>query len=156
MIVVLLGTNPYSFDRLAIAVDELAGRRGWDVFMQTGHTRYQPLHCLHERFIAHDRLRSLVHDCSVLITQGGAGSIHEGLAANKPVIAVPRKPELGESQDRQEELVNALARQGRIIAVSDLARLETAIQLANDFRAAPQPANRIPTLIRNFIEALPA
>ncbi len=154
MIVVLLGTNPYSFKRLACAVDELAGRRGWDVFMQTGYTVCNLSHCRSEPFIPLERVRELVFACDVLITQGGAGSIHEGLAAGKPVIAVPRRPELGESQDRQEDLVAALERQGRIIAVNDTKDLEEAIVVARTFRAASAPANYIPMLIGSYLERL--
>lgn len=151
MILTLLGTNPYAFGRLASAMDELAGRHGWDVFMQTGHTPFAPRHCRHADFLPRERIVELVRACEVLVTQGGAGSIHEGLAAGRPVVAVPRRPELGESQDRQEDLVRALEAQGRVLAVHDIAALESAIAAARTFRAAPAPGNRIPALIRDYL-----
>lgn len=156
MILVLLGTNPYSFERLAHAVDELAGRNGWDIFMQTGNTPYHPRNGKAAAFVMQDAIRLLARQCELLITQGGAGSIHEGLAANKPVVAVPRKPELGESQDCQEDLVRALERQGRIIAVYDIAKLEAAVAKARTFQPGPAVENRIPSLIQNYIGALPS
>lgn len=155
VILVLLGTNPYSFERLARAVDELAGRRGWDIVMQTGHTPYRPKHGRHAAFVPRDEIRRLVQQCDMLITQGGAGSIHEGLAAGKPVIAVPRRPELGESCDRQEDLVRALEQQGRILAVYDVQHLDAAVIDAYTFRASAPPPNRIPSLITEFLETLP-
>lgn len=154
MILVLLGTNPYSFERLARAVDDLAGSRGWDVMMQTGHTPYVPRYARHAAFLPREEIRELVRRCSVLIAQGGAGSIHEGLAAGKPVVAVPRRPELGEAQDRQEELVRALERQGRILAVYELAELESAVDRARTFQPPPPPPNEIPLLIARYLESL--
>ena len=155
MILVLLGTNPYSFERLARAVDDLAGRRGWDLVTQTGHTPYRPRHGRHAAFFPREEIRALARRCELLIVQGGAGSMHEGLAAGKPVIAVPRRPELGESQDRQEDLVRALEGQGRILAVYDVKDLDAAVIDARTFRPRPAPPNEIPALISRFLEDLP-
>ncbi len=154
MILVLLGTNPYPFERLACAVDDLAGRLGWDVFMQSGHTVYDLKHCRFAPFLRHEEILAKVRACEFMIVQGGCGSIHEGLAAGKPVIAVPRQPELGESQDRQEELVRALERKGCVIGLYDVTYLESAVAHARTFRATPLPPNQIPSIIRNFLESL--
>lgn len=154
VILVLLGTNPYSFERLARAVDELAGRKGWDVFMQTGHTPYAPAHCRHAAFLPHDDVLKLAGQCDFMIVQGGAGSIHEGLAAGKPVIAVPRQPERGESQDRQADLVEALAARGCVVGVRETAQLEAAVETIRNFRPARPPDNHVPQLVRNYLETL--
>jgi len=154
VILVLLGTNPYPFERLARAVDDLAGRLGWDVFIQSGHTVYDFKHCRFVPFLRREDVLAKVHVCEFMIVQGGCGSIHEGLAAGKPVIAAPRQPELGESQDRQEELVHALESKGCVIGLYDVTDLESAVAHARTFRAAPLPPNQIPSIIRNFLKVL--
>ena len=154
MILVLLGTNPYPFVRLARAVDDLAGRFGWDVFMQSGHTVHDFKHCRFVSFMGREEILTKVDACEFMIVQGGCGSIHEGLAAGKPLIAVPRQPELVESQDRQEELVRALECKGCVIGLYDVADLESAVEHARTFRAAPLPTNQIPSIIRNFLALL--
>lgn len=152
MILVLLGTNPYSFVRLARAVDALAGRHGWEVFMQTGNTPYRPVHCNSEAFVPRAKIQALVRKCALLVAQGGAGSLRDGLAAGKPVVAVPRQPELGESQDRQEQLVRALEQEGRIIGVYNIQDLESAIARAFSFKPAVSRRHCIPELIGSFLD----
>lgn len=123
--------------------------------MQTGNTAYQPKHCRHTAFISHEQVKSLIIECDVLVTQGGAGSIHEGLAAGRPVVAVPRCPELGESQDAQVELVRAMEQAGRLIAVYDIKDLYACIQNAFSFHPTPSTPHRINSLIKDFLERLP-
>ena len=154
MILVLLGTNPYSFDRLACAMDKLAGQHGWDVFMQTGNTIYKPMHCRYAAFLPREQLQSLVKDCEILVTQGGAGSIHDGLAAGRAVVAVPRLPEFNESQDEQIELVQAMEKAGRLIGVYNIEQLYESIQKALSFCAHTDVPHRINKLIANYIDKL--
>ncbi len=97
----------------------------------------------------------MVRACELMIVQGGTGSIHEGLAAGKPVVAVPRRPSWARSGDRQEDLVRAMEAQGRVLGVYEIGQLEAVIEHARTFRAAPGPGNRIPLLVRNFLESLP-
>jgi UDP-N-acetylglucosamine transferase subunit ALG13 len=154
LILVLLGTSPHPFDRLVSAVDIQACEYGWDVFMQIGHTSYIPKHCNFARFLPHAQIQEKVKACELMIVQGGAGSIHEGLAAGKPVIAVPRQDDLGEAFGAQEKLVLALSKQGRIIGVYDVEELATAVKLARSFHPTDPPPNVIPKLIQKFIESL--
>jgi UDP-N-acetylglucosamine transferase subunit ALG13 len=154
VILVLLGTNPYSFERLARAMDQLAGQHGWDVFMQTGNTNYKPSNCRYAAFLPRKQVQSLVKDCEVLVAQGGAGSMHEGLAAGRPVVAVPRRPELGESLDHQTELVQALEQTGRLIGVYHIECLYESIQKARSFCACAAASHRIPEIITSYIDTL--
>jgi UDP-N-acetylglucosamine transferase subunit ALG13 len=154
VIFVLVGTSPYPFTRLIRAVDELAGRLGWQVFMQTGSSPYRPVHAEHAAFLPHEEVLRRARDCELLIAQGGAGSIREGLAAGKPVVAVPRQLALGETQAGQDALVRALDALGCLIGVDDVADLEGAVARARGLRAAPLPANRIPALVREFLVSI--
>lgn len=151
MIAVLLGTNPYSFDRLVKPLDRLAQKRGWKVFVQLGHTTYQPKHLEYQAFVPRQKLMSILADAELVICQGGFGSIRDALALNKPVVAVPRKPELGESPDEQEELVRMLDESGYVIGVYDIDELEEAIDRARSFVPKERSPSRIPDIIGDFL-----
>jgi UDP-N-acetylglucosamine transferase subunit ALG13 len=144
---VMLGTNPYPFTRLVTAIDDIARRQGLDVFMQTGNTPAAPRNCRWQAFLSHDDVVGMIEACEVLVTQGGAGSISDGLRMGKRVIAVPRYRHLGECPDCQEELVRALERLGCVIGVYDVAKLEEALLSARAFVPRRLPENRIPSLI---------
>jgi UDP-N-acetylglucosamine transferase subunit ALG13 len=153
VIVVLLGTNPYSFERLARGMDELAERHGWEVFVQLGHTSYEPTHCKWVRFVDHERLLGLMAQADVVVTQGGFGSLRDGLALGRKVVAVPRQPQLGESVDDQGDLVRALESAGRVLAVYDIRDLERAIEQAAHFAPKPSEPSRIPQIIGAYLSA---
>ncbi len=152
MILVLLGTNPYSFSRLAKAIDEYAGENGEECYIQLGHTPYVPKYSSFDKFIDKQDLLKKIEDADFVVTQGGFGSIADCVRAGKIVIAVPRKPELGESPDRQEELVRELENLGKLIGVYEIDNLSNAIRKANatDFSASED--SRIPSMISQFIQ----
>jgi UDP-N-acetylglucosamine transferase subunit ALG13 len=154
VILALAGTNPYPFDRLIVPLDAMAGEHGWDVFIQTGHTQYAPLHCRYESFIERGCLLHLIEQAELVITQGGYGSIRDALLYNKPVVAVPRYPELGESTDRQDELVRAMEDMMYLIGVYDIALLEDAISAARDFTPAPRRSSNIPAMLGDYVTLL--
>ena len=153
MILVLLGTNPYSFSRLARAMDEYAKASGKEVFIQLGNTAdFAPTTAGYERFLGKKELLEIVREAEVIVTQGGFGSVADCLLAGKRVVAVPRKPELGEAPDDQEELVRELERVGRVTGVYDIGELPSAILGAEAKAVVAGTPSRIPGLIARFIE----
>lgn len=151
MILVLVGTNPYSFARLVRQVDKLAVDRGWEVFMQLGNTPEEPEHCRFERFIEKDVVIDLIGRADVVITHGGFGSIRDVLAAGKTPVVVPRLQQFSECNDVQLELVRELDELGKVIAVYDIADLEQAIEQVPDFVGGHVAENRIPRIIGDFL-----
>lgn len=147
----MAGTGPDSFDRLIRPLDGLAGKYGWEVFIQLGHTRFEPAHCRFERFVERDRLLQMIESAELIITQGGYGSIRDALLFNKPIVAVPRYPSLHEAPDHQDEMVRAMEEQGYLIGVYDVAQLESAIERARKFVPAPRPASAIPGMLADFV-----
>lgn len=155
LIVVLTGTGPDTFERLVRPLDELAGRYGWDVFVQLGHTPFEPQWCKYERFIERSRLMGIIEEAELVITHGGFGSMRDALALGKPVVAIPRQFEFNEVQDdHQEELVNELDRKGFVIGVHDIADLEEAIERARKFSPGTIPESKIPQLIASYLDGL--
>jgi UDP-N-acetylglucosamine transferase subunit ALG13 len=154
VIVAMVGTGPDSFDRLVRPLDELAGRHGWNVFIQLGYTRYQPRYCRFECFVERDPLMAMIKSAELIITQGGYGGIRDALLYDKPILAVPRYPELQESPDHQDEMVRAMEEKGYLIGLYDIEGLEDAIQRTLRFHPEPRPASRIPAMLANYIESL--
>ena len=151
MITVMLGTNPYSFDRLVKPVDELCGKNGWNAFVQLGNTKYTPLNMKYANFVPRDVLMNYIRKSDVVICQGGFGSIRDALSCDKPVVAVPRRREFGESPDDQVEMVREMEKEGYVIAVYDINGLEEAISKARDFDPVKRPKSRIPQIINEFL-----
>ncbi len=155
MIVVLTGTGPDSFERLIKPLDELAGLRKWEIFIQLGHTPFEPRWCEYERFIERSRLMKIIEEAELVITHGGFGSMRDALALGKSVLAIPRRFEFKEVQDdHQEELVDELERKGYVISVRDMSNLETAIEKARNFSPGTVPKSKIPQLITNYLGGL--
>lgn len=152
MIFVLMGTNPYPFTRLAAEIDSLTGVYKWDTFVQCGFTQYNFKHCTAQPFLPYADVLQKIKECEVVVTQGGAGSISDGIGFRKPVVAVPRYPQLGESQDEQSCFVQKLEQLGCVLGVYDVADLYQVIQKSKTFVPNKPPANRIPEIINNFLE----
>lgn len=151
MILVLLGTNPYDFSRLARAADDYARQTGEQMFMQLGYTSYRPHTAQAADFLEKKELLAKIAAADLVITQGGAGSISDCLKAGKKVVAVPRRLEMQEAPDRQEELVLELERVGRLVGVYDIGDLPRAIRRAREAPAISGARHRIPQLIEDFI-----
>lgn len=152
MIVVLLGTNPYSFTRLLRAVDAWSLEHGEKVVAQTGYTPTEGLHIECHSFVSHEQILNWLAMADIAICQGGFGSIRDCLRMGKPTIAVPRYPELGESRDHQSELVSALAAENRVIPLEDIRDLPDAIDQAQSWPATPNPESRIPEIVARSID----
>lgn len=152
MILLLLGTNPYPFDRLLNAVDKWAQNSGEKIIAQTGHTpigHVNTIECYD--FVGYEQIKKWIKEAEFVITQGGFGSIKDCLANQKSVIAVPRIQEYGECQDSQKELVDALAEQGRLIPLYDIGKLPQAIKDIRSFVPPVQNSTKIPELVSDLI-----
>jgi UDP-N-acetylglucosamine transferase subunit ALG13 len=152
LILVLTGTNPYGFERMVKAADQYAGEANEDMFIQLGNTDYKPVNASYERFLSRQELLKKIHQSDIIISQGGFGSIAECLMANKNVIAIPRKPELGESPDVKEELVRKLEEQGRLSAVYNIEDLPSVIECSKNKKYRNIHKNKIPKMVKIFIE----
>jgi len=151
LILVLLGTNPYSFVRLAKAADRYAEKSHEKVFIQLGHTNYLPLNASYKSFLSKQDIINKIDEAEIVITQGGFGSIADCLRAGKKVVAVPRKPELNESPDQQEELVRELEKLERLIGVYEINELPEAILKAKIAKFKSGKKHFITDLINNFL-----
>ena len=151
MILLLLGTNPYPFNRLLYAVDEWAKNNDQYIVAQTGHTPTDNVSIECHDFVDYSQIIEWIKQAEIVICQGGFGSIKDCIKYNKSIIAVPRNPEYNECQDSQIELVEALAEEGRIIPLYDVENLHDVIKQAVKFSPPESMTSEIPVLVADTI-----
>lgn len=131
MILVTVGMHTQGFLRLVRAMDEIAGRIEEEVVMQIGATSYIPRSAQYFEFTSQEEMDRLHLEARAIVTHAGAGSIITGLKWGKPLIVVPRLEKYGEViDDHQLELAEALSREGKVIAVCNVEKLDKAIECA--------------------------
>ena len=93
MILVTLGTQDKSFERLVKAIDKEIenGNIKDKVIVQAGYTKYKSDNMEIFDFVLPDKLDKLMKEADILITHGGVGSILGALKYDKPVIAAASK-----------------------------------------------------------------
>lgn len=131
MIVVITGMEIHPFDRLIRAVDQLveSGRLQLSVFIQRGHTPYQPKAVPYEDFLTFGDLRERIEASRLVITHAGAGSTLTCLQCRKRPIVVPRQARYGEHvDDHQLPFAKRLADFGLVRQVLDIDDLPDAIE----------------------------
>ena len=117
MILVMLGTQNNSFNRLLEQIDNLIQEEKIqeEVIVQAGYTKYKSKNMEIFDLISKDEIQRYQQEASYVITHGGAGSIITSLKYGKKVIAVPRKHEYGEHvNNHQEEIVELFSKKGYI------------------------------------------
>jgi len=147
MILVLLGTGPFQFTRLLDAVEEWSKKSGEEVLAQCGHTPFEKYDFECHTFVDHDVLMTWLNKADVVVSQGGFGSLKDCLKAAKPTVAVPRDPQYGEVQGDQIELVEALEKEGWLVALGNLDKLGEAIQMARELRMPSDYKSEIPGIV---------
>ena len=151
MILLLLGTNPYPFERLLHAVDTWAKDNDRYVIAQTGHTPIDNVSIECHDFVDYSQIVQWISQAEFVICQGGFGSIKDCIKGKKSIIAVPRKQEYKECQDSQVELVDALAEEERVIPLHEIARLPDAIERVKNFVPPEGVVSNIPLLVADTV-----
>jgi len=156
LIFVTVGTHTQGFERLIKAVDELAKKNKEKFIIQTGNTKYLPKNCEHFKFVSDSEFKKLCKKSRLIITHGGVGSIMAALSLGKPAIVAPRLKKYNEHlDDHQLDIAHELEKQGRIIALYDVNRLEKAIKKAEKFKPKKfKETRKIPKIIESFISNL--
>lgn len=157
MILVLFGTNPYNFDRLAKAIEMYAQISKEEIVAQLGNTTYHPKGIKYFDFLPRDELLHLIDQAEIVITQGGFGSILDCLERRKRTVAVPRKRDLKECKDdglAQEEIVRKLEEEGRLVGVYEIKDFPAAIEKVRMLQPKFEPNTEIPNLILDFVKSI--
>lgn len=162
MILVMLGTQNNSFERLLKKMDELIEKKIIDekVIVQSGYTNYESNNMRIFDLIPQEELERYQEQADLIITHGGVGSIVSSIKKGKKVIAVPRLRRYHEHvNDHQKQIVEAFDKKGYIIGIQRIDELRKAIIKAQDF--VPQKYDekdknnkKILSIIEEFIEKI--
>lgn len=160
MILVMLGTQNNSFERLLKKMDELIEKKVIDekVIVQSGYTNYESKNMRIFDLIPQEELERYQEQADLIITHGGVGSIVSSIKKGKKVIAIPRLHRYHEHvNDHQKQIVEAFDKKGYIIGIQRIDELKKAIIRAQEFEPKKYNDNeksnsKILKIIEDFIE----
>lgn len=149
MIFVIFGNVPIPFPRLAEKIAEISERSTERFIIQKGYTEHCFPNAQARDFFPSREMFRHINESSLIISHGGFGTISEALKAGKKIVAVPRLE--GEHNHSQRELVEALEKEGYLLAVYDIADLERKIKAAREFSSKPFQPGNASLIINDFI-----
>lgn len=157
MILVTLGTQDKSFERLLIEIERLIDNKiiEEEVIVQAGYTNYSSEKMKVFDYLPKNEFEKMIKKCNYIITHGGVGTIFDGLSYDKKIIAVPRLSEFKEhNNDHQIQVVEELGKEGYIIPCIELKNLEKSIKKIKKFHPKKYNGNheKMTETIKNFIE----
>lgn len=145
MILVTLGTQDKKFYRLLDEIERLIknGIIKEEVIVQAGYSSdYKSDYMKIFDLIPMDDFTKLIHECDLLITHGGVGSIVDGLKNEKKIIAAPRLKKYNEhTNDHQIQIVNNFNKCGYILGLFDIYKLDKMIAKAKNFKPKKYVSN---------------
>ena len=157
MILVTLGTQDKSFERLLKAIDKEIekGNIKDKVIVQAGYTKYESPNMEIFDLIPNDEFDKLVSEADLIITHGGVGSILSAIKNNKIVIAAPRLKKYKEhTNDHQKEIIEEFVKDGYILGLNDFNKLDKVLIKSKSFKPKKFVSNtdNMISLIRNYID----
>lgn len=157
MILVTLGTQDKTFERLLKAIDKQIkkGNINDRVVVQAGFTKYESSNMEVFDLIPMKTFDKLIDDADLIITHGGVGSILGAIRKNKKVIAIPRLSKYKEhTNDHQKQIVDEFVKNNYILTCNDLSKIDLTIEKAKIFKPNKYSSNnnKMIKLIEKFIE----
>jgi len=157
MILVTLGTQDKSFERLLKQIDKeiSLGHITERVVVQAGCTKYESKNMEIFDLISPEELDKLIDECRILITHGGVGSILSAIKKDKVVIAAARLKKYREhTNDHQKQIVGEFAKRGYILELRDFNSLGKLLKKAETFKPKKYISNtaNMVKLISDYIE----
>ncbi|MBR0479575.1 MAG: hypothetical protein IJJ24_10835 [Solobacterium sp.] len=152
MILVSLGTNDKSFERLLKAVEKAMedGTITDRVVVQAGFTDYHSERMEVFSSIPGEQFEKLMDEADLIITHGGAGTIMTALKKGKCILGAARLAKYHEHvNDHQIQLLTAFEEKGYLIYMHDLEKLPEYIRKAGDF--TPQPFRSNTSVIVDYL-----
>lgn len=156
MILVLLGTQNNSFNRLLTEIDNCIEQKiiTEEVIVQAGYTKYKSDKMKIFDFIPVEQFSDLLNQSNLIITHGGVGSIITSLKLGKKIIAVPRLKKYNEHvNDHQIQIVENFDKAGYLKGVFDINNLGQVIKSMPNFTPKKYISNteNILKIINNYI-----
>lgn len=156
MIFALFGTGPYPFTRLGNWLDRLASETGHDIIAQIGSTQALT-QCRSFDYTSHAEIRANMEAADCIIAHSGYGTCLDALYLGRPLIIVPRRPDLGEIHADQQELAHYLATYSEAVIVDSYEALRDAVAVLKTSTkrqgSAPETfGTAVGTAISTFLE----
>lgn len=157
LILVTLGTQDKSFERLVKAIDKEInnGNIKDKVVVQAGYTKYKSDNMEIFDFVGPSELDKLMKKADILITHGGVGSILGALKYDKPVIAAARLARYKEhTNDHQKQIIAEFAKEGYILELDDFSELVEVLKKAKKFKPKKYRSNKknMQKLVSSYME----
>ena len=117
MIFASLGTMDMPFERMAYAIDKFAATCDEEVIVQTGWTAYAYKHVAKSfQMCTKDEMERYQREASLLILQGGWGTICESMEKGKRMVVIPRYDKTEHIHD-QFQLIRKLNTEKVVVGV---------------------------------------
>ena len=158
MIYVTVGTMFLDFPRLIRKMDEIAGKTGELVVIQTGLGKTFPKNCDHFDFKPREEVLELQSRARVVVCHAGIGSVMDALRARRPTIVVPRLKKFNEHMnDHQLDVAKAVQARGWGRMILDIDELEQSCASPPAVPEKYAPASgRLVSAVRDAIERVAA
>lgn len=161
LVFVTVGNATQGFTRLLNAVDEAAGQGVFGdepIFIQTGNNPdFHASHCEQQSFLPMSQFEALLRDSSLIISHGGSGTLMNLFQIGKTPVVMPRRRRYGEHvDDHQVELIQALAKEGRVFPVFESGDLKDGVKEARHRKRQPRARgnSQLVGLVARAIEEL--
>ena len=145
MIFVAVGTQKFQMNRLLRKIDELVfdGIIKEKVFVQKGHSDYEPQNYEYIDFLSKDEFDESVRKSDLLITHSGVATIMVGIKCKKPVVVVPRLEKYNEHvDDHQMQIAEAFLKQNFVLMCEEIDDLGEFVEMAKVHRFDEYTSNR--------------
>lgn len=155
MIFVTTGMHHQGFERLIMAMDEVADQIDETIIMQIGASTYEPVKAEWFRFADQDRIEDLTATARVVVGHAGAGTVISAFRYKRPIVIVPRRSNHSEHvDDHQVELAQALADEGKVVMIEGptAQSLREGIVQAVELRPHTQRGSRLAAAITTILE----
>lgn len=156
MILVTVGMQ-LGFDRLIMAMDQLAPSLNMKIIAQTGKGTYQPQNMTAREKIGPSEFEGLVEKSRLIVSHAGIGTVLTAQRFATPIILFPRRFDQGEHRnDHQVATANNLnGRSGVLVAMAedDLAgAIATGLAMEDASAALSPTTQQLHEAISRFIE----
>ena len=156
MILVTLGTQDKSFERLLKAVDKeiINGNIKDEVIVQAGYTKYESKNMKVFDYVEEEDFKEYVKKCDLMITHAGVGTILNAMENGKKIIVAPRLSKYKEhNNDHQIEIAEEFEKEGYVIYLKNMKDLGETIKNIKKFKPRKLEHNdEVIKVIEEFID----
>ena len=124
-----------------------------DVVAQIGPGQYRPVEMKAIDFCSPTEFAEIMREARLVITHAGIGTVGQAVALGKPVVVVPRRPDLGEIGDNHQwTTARQLEREGKVLVAYETSQLPKKLQEATEFvPAREEGGEQIVSLVQSFV-----